>query len=680
MTAQYLPLQSDYDRVAAWLVAQGFTLTANDPTHTTIFAQGAVAAVAKALGVAFARVATADGEFTSAVSAPSLPAEVANPVLSIDGLQPHRRAHPPPHQPRSSAATSVGAGFFTPADVSAAYRVPANLSGSGQTIAILMDATVKPADLTLFWSTAGLTQSVANFTAVAVGAGGNADAAEAALDVEWSGGIASGAKIRLYTISSLSNTSILKGCAQILTDAAGDPTLRIVSMSFGGSEPTSTGALGQAFAQLAAAGITVCAASGDGGSNPNLITGAYGAANPLSVEYPASDPNVTGVGGTTLAFDANYNELSETSWFQASLAEGTGGGISSIVARPSWQTGTGVPAGTLRCVPDVAAVSDGSLNGTQFGGFIVLNGQADPGNEGVAGTSLATQVFAGLLAVVNQARSLSGQSSLGLLGPTIYPLIGTAAMNDITTGTNGAYFAGPGYDLCTGVGSPNMASLVTVLGGAPVITAQPQSATVKLGAGFSFGVTATGGGLNYQWYDNGTAIAGATSSTYSKTAAAASDAGAYTVVVANGAGGVTSAAATLTVITPPVIATQPQSASVAVGAGFSFSVTATGANLNYQWSLNGATIAGATSATYSKGSSASSDAGSYVVAVSNIAGSVTSAAATLSLTTVSAPAPAAGGGGGGGGGAPSLWFDGALALALATRLACRRRAGAPTAA
>jgi subtilase family serine protease len=93
MEARYLPLQSDYDRTAAWLVSEGFTLTTSDPNHTNLFARGTVAAVAKSFGVTFARVATDDGEFTSAVTIPSLPADVAEPILGIDGLQPHRQAH-----------------------------------------------------------------------------------------------------------------------------------------------------------------------------------------------------------------------------------------------------------------------------------------------------------------------------------------------------------------------------------------------------------------------------------------------------------------------------------------------------------------------------------------------------------------------------------------------------------
>jgi kumamolisin len=595
MAARYLPLQSDYDRTAAWLESQGFTLTLADPNHTNLFASGPVAAVATSFGVTFARVATADGEFTSAITAPSLPAEIAAPVLNVGGLQPHVRSHVPKRVRKAIAsAVTNDKGFFTPADITAYYRVPSNLTGAGQTIAIIMDANVQPSDLTAFWSVSGLTQSIGNFTAISVGTppANQNDADEASLDVQWAGGMAPAAKLRLYTIANLTDTRILGACTQILKDAQTDPTLRVVAMSFGGPEAAND-PLVQSFAQLTAAGLTSCAASGDGGSNPNFTTGFYSPSSPLAVGYPASDPNVTGVGGTTITFDGNFNGSSETVWFQASNSlgggpAGSGGGTSAFFARPSWQTGPGVPAGNSRCEPDVTAVSTGLMpasSSQQIGALTIVGGVV----QGVGGTSLAVQVFGGLMALTNQARAASGLGSVGLLGPALYPLNGTAAINDITTGNNGAWSATVGYDLASGLGSVNMTALIPALGG----------------------------------------------------------------------------------VVPPIITAQPQSTSVNLGNLFSFSVTATGGGLTYQWSLNGAAIAGATGSSYVKGISTSSDAGSYTVAVSNVAGSVTSASATLTVVAPAAPAPAASGGGGG---APSVWFDAALALLVGARLAFRRRA------
>jgi kumamolisin len=568
MEAKHLPLLSDYNRIAAWLASQGFTLILADSNHTNIFARGTVAQVAQAFGVTFARVSNADGEFTSAVSAPSLPPELAGPVLSIDGLQQHIRAHPPRHRlggrAKPDAVTSAPGGYFTPADINAAYNVPATLTGSGQTIAIIMDASVKNSDLTAFWSTSGLTQTVNNVTVIPVPANstpGTADADEASLDVEWAGGMAPGAKIRLYALTSLTTSNIALACTQILNDASANH-ITVVLMSFGGPE-AAFGALQQGFASMVAAGITPCSSSGDGGSRPSATTGVYGLANPLGVSYPASDQNVIGVGGTAISFNVNagYTDAGEVVWFQSTPtpAGGSGGGFSNVVARPFWQTGPGVPSTVWRCVPDVAAISLGSSGGTLFGGFTMVNGSI----EGAGGTSLSVQVFGGLVALINQARATNGLGSLGALGPFLYPLNpvnGSGAFTDITSGSNGTdgnYPAGPGYDLCSGLGSPNVTNLVLALGGVvpPTITSQPQSASVTTGGAFSFSVSATGGGtLAYQWFLNGSAISGAVSSTFSKGSSSASDAGAYTVVVSNAAGSATSAAATLTVNAPAAAA------------------------------------------------------------------------------------------------------------------------------
>jgi hypothetical protein len=186
-----------------------------------------------------------------------------------------------------------------------------------------------------------------------------------------------------------------------------------------------------------------------------------------------------------------------------------------------------------------------------------------------------------------------------------------------------------------GSGSSNI-----VKGGtAPTITAQPQNQTVALGATATFSVAATGTApLSYQWSESGTAINGATSSSYTTPATVSGDNGAtFTVAVSNSAGSQTSNAATLTVTgaaVAPMITSQPQSQSVTVGATATFSVTATGtAPLSYQWSKSGAAITGATGATYTTPATVSGDNGAtFTVKVSNAAGSQTSNAVTLTVT------------------------------------------------
>lgn len=173
----------------------------------------------------------------------------------------------------------------------------------------------------------------------------------------------------------------------------------------------------------------------------------------------------------------------------------------------------------------------------------------------------------------------------------------------------------------------------------PVITTQPQSQTIAVGASTSLSVVATGSGLKYQWYRKGSLMASATSAVLQIASATTTDAGNYSVTVSNSAGKVTSATAKLSVLTPPSITTQPASRTVKAGSRTTFSVRAAGSSpLSYQWYRNGVAISGATSASYSISSVKTNHVGTYKVLVRNPVGSVTSADATLKLSGVIAAA------------------------------------------
>jgi kumamolisin len=534
LEANYLPSASDYEKVRSWLTQNGFTLTLDDANHTNIFARGTIAQIEAACDVSFARVATADGEFSSAVTAASLPADIAGSVLSIAGLQPHLRAR----HPRRAATAAAGTGGEnvapTPGDIAQAYNVPSTMTGAGQTIAIIGDAVPLNSDLTTFWSVCGISQSLNTFTVVPVNGGAPAsnDAFEATLDVEWASAMAPGAAIRLYTIPDYLYSDITAAATQVLNDLAQFPTIHQLNISIGGPENLAGSAAvlqsySQVYAELAASGVSVFACSGDGGSNPDPdLTNLYGAAYPLTPEYPASDPNLTAVGGTAISFDQTWTPTAEGVWFTASEpgstgTVGTGGGQSAIFQRQTWQAGAGVPSGAARCVPDVAAQANAGL--AIFGGTQYL----------AWGTSLATPIWAGICADMNQVRAAGGLAPLGLVGAWVYPLLGTSGLTDIAAGTNGAYTAGPGYDLCTGVGTPQVAKLMALIDNTPVvsnsggaatstsvvlavqgpdsslITLQPTSQTVATGSSAVFSVGAAAS-ASFQWYANGTAIAGAT--------------------------------------------------------------------------------------------------------------------------------------------------------------------------
>ena len=472
MEAKYLPFRGDFARVSAWLLSQGLEMTMDDPNHTNVFVHGTVAKVSAALGVNFSRVVTGDGEFTSAVTAPSLPADLARVVLGIDGLQPHILMHVP--KPRLDVVTNVS-GLVTPADLLAGYNVPGNLNGNGQTIAIIMSAAPLSSDLTTFWTNSGITRpGSATYTLIDVNDGSqtgptepNGADGEVAMDAEWSTGMAPGASLRVYATPSLSYYDLMVACELVINDGGGST---ICSYSAAGPEEfdTLSSVMGnsQQFALMASAGITMLASSGDSGSNPNTTgTNGYAPTNAISVMYPASDPDVAGIGGTTPTFDASWNMISEAAWseipFTMTNPNATGGGVSTVFTKPAWQTGGSLLAGeTMRCVPDVSAMSTAietiGMNTYGTGAYVELNGSTN----GEGGTSLASPMWAGMAAILNQALVNSGRANLGLLMPHVYPLLGTSSFNDITSGNNGAYNAVAGYDLCTGIGTPNIGNII----------------------------------------------------------------------------------------------------------------------------------------------------------------------------------------------------------------------------
>ena len=213
----------------------------------------------------------------------------------------------------------------------------------------------------------------------------------------------------------------------------------------------------------------------------------------------------------------------------------------------------------------------------------------------------------------------------------------------VTAGDAGSYAAVASNS--AGTATSAVATLtVSTATTAPTITTQPSSQTVAPGGAASFTVAASGSPTpTYQWQKGGVNIAGATGATYSIASVTAGDAGSYTAVASNSAGSATSSAATLTVSTAtsaPTITTQPASQTVAPGGAASFTVTASGNPApTYQWQKGGVNIAGATGATYTIASVATTDAGNYTAVASNSAGTATSAAATLTVSTATtAPA------------------------------------------
>jgi kumamolisin len=326
-----------------------------------------------------------------------------------------------------------------------------NVNGSGQTIGILIDTFPTDADLQGFWQRNNLPVTLAQIEKINV-QGGHLPAPEGeeTLDVEWSSGVAPGAKIRIYASGSLKFVDLDRALDRILGDLPTQPGMRQLSISLGLGETYLNGPGGevatehQKFLKLAAAGVNVFVSTGDAGSNPDQT--GQSATGPTQVEYESSDPCVIGVGGTTLKLAPDGKVASEVGW-----ASG-GGGKSIYFPRPSWQAGPGV-SGSRRLVPDVSVTAD-----PDEGGFVLLHGQV----KQYGGTSWSAPVWAGFCALINQARAKAGKTPLPFLNPLIYPLRSTC-FRDIQAGNNGAYHAVSGYDLVSGLGVPNVKALIQAL-------------------------------------------------------------------------------------------------------------------------------------------------------------------------------------------------------------------------
>lgn len=498
MAAKYFPTAADYQAVVDWLTGQGFKITRRDDTHLAVFARASVGKIGQALKVNFARVSMEGVEYTSAVSAPSLPATLSPLLVGVNGLQPHVRARkhlvmPSAMKPNSLTDTNPP---YLPSQVAQAYQAnglyTSGVTGTGQTIGIVIDTFPTTSDLQQFWSTYHVNQSINNIQFIQVIAGTlPAPSGEETLDVEWSSSIAPGAKVRVYATTDLSFSNLDQAYAQIYTDVTTHPEygLHQLSLSFGLGETYSTASQvstdSQYFANLASAGVTVFVSSGDGGSTPG--TGSAGdTTGPVQADTPASDPNVTGVGGTSLTLNSSGNESSESAWNLS------GGGTSIYFTRPTWQTGAGLPSGTTRAVPDVSAVADPNT-----GAYVTLNGA----QVVYGGTSWSSPTWAGFCALLNQSRANVNLPSLGLLGPKIYPLLGSANFRDITTGSNSnrsgvGYSAGVGYDLVTGIGVPNLQGLAQALVG---VQSTPLATTVAPAQNATFSVATNTAVTNYQW-------------------------------------------------------------------------------------------------------------------------------------------------------------------------------------
>ncbi len=353
---------------------------------------------------------------------------------------------------RASAAAGVS---YTPRQVGQLYQFPLDADGIGETVGILeLGGGYKPADLKNYFSALGIKEPAVISVSVDKGkntrTNPNTADSEVLLDIEVVGALVPGAKIAVYFAP---NTS--QGFQDALTTAIHDTTNKasVISISWGSAESTWTvqamTAFDSAAQDAAALGVTICAASGDSGSSDGVNDGAN------HVDFPSSSPHVLACGGTSLK-TANGKITSETVWNDGPQGGAGGGGFSNQFPLPAWQASANIkpPSDGGRGVPDVSGDAD-----PETGYRVLVDGQSLV----IGGTSAVAPLWSSLVALLNEKLG----RPLGFLQPALYGLPQTSdAFHDITSGSNGAFAAGPGWDAATGLGSPSGENLLQALSGA----------------------------------------------------------------------------------------------------------------------------------------------------------------------------------------------------------------------
>lgn len=526
---------ADTSRVSQWVSAQGLTVTSVSPTHISF--SGDVTHLEAALQTTINRYQVQGVEHLANATEISLPSAVANVTLGVRNLadfRPHPRVRLRPHYNYGT----TGDHFLAPDDFTTIYDVKAlynaGYTGSGQNMVVVGQSEILASDVDAFRSAAGLTAKDPTLTLVPDSGPAHetkdGDEEESDLDVEWSGAIAKAATVNFVYVGSSTSYSVFDA----LIYAIDNDLAPVISISYGACESSFEAAdvstLTAAFEQANAQGQTIVAASGDNGAadcdestgNQTVTSATQG----LAVDLPAASPYVTGVGGSEFSGDVSspstywgssnnstngsaISYIPETSWNDTDTTtpsnglSASGGGKSTLFSKPSWQTGTGVPADGARDVPDIALNASPQHDGYLFcSQGSCTNGFLDSKNEPnvAGGTSFGAPTFSALLTLINQELGSSGQ---GNINPSLYSLATSTpvAFHDITTGNNEVpctagstdcgssgeigYVAGVGYDQVTGLGSIDANELATAFAAASSTAPTLISTTTNLTASTS---------------------------------------------------------------------------------------------------------------------------------------------------------------------------------------------------
>lgn len=436
------------------------TIVEVDLARRSIVLAGTVANMNEAFATELLLFQSPEGVFRGRVGTLYIPSNLADIIVGVFGLD--ERPQAKTHFRRLTAQIgpkAAGDTSYTPIAVSRLYDYPTAGTGSGQTVAIIeLGGGFRSSELKTYFSGLGI-KTTPSVTAVSVDGAQNqpvgdpnsADG-EVLLDIEIVGAIAPAAKIAVYFAP---NTD--QGFLDAITTAVHDTVRKpsVISISWGGPESSWTAqsltAFDQAFQDAGLLGVTVCCASGDGGSADGVTDGA------AHVDFPASSPHVLACGGTRL--ESSKNKITkEVVWDQGAGNGASGGGVSETFPLPAYQASANVPVSVNpshfkgRGVPDISGDAD-PATGYQI--------RVDGRSAVFGGTSTVAPLWAALIALINQQL----RQPVGFLNTALYAAAAKKALHDITSGNNGAYTAGPGWDACTGLGSPDGQALLTALTG-----------------------------------------------------------------------------------------------------------------------------------------------------------------------------------------------------------------------
>ena len=653
LTARFGPREADYAAVKEFARTNGFIITAEHPNHLLLNVVSRAANVEKAFHIKLYNFKHPNEarEFFAPDAEPTVDATL--PIADIQGLSDYSRPHPHLHKVLANALPKTGtapdgSGSYFANDFRNAYAAGTTNTGAGQIVGLLQFDGYYAADITKYATSAGGGRTNIVLQKVLLDGfngtpttGVNSGNSEVALDIEMSMAMAPGlSKIVVFEAGPTGLPNDILNSMLTFSN-----TIKQLSCSWGwdGGPNVTTDNI---FQLMAGAGQSFFNASGDSDA---FVTGSNNDVNNTNqVNIPSGSPYITQVGGTTLTMSGSgVSFASETVWNDGTVNAnggywGSTGGICTLYNIPSWQAATSMSANsgstTKRNIPDVALTANN------------VYCTYDNGSAGAfGGTSCAAPLWAGYMALVNQQAAANGIAPAGFINPAVYNLSRTAnytnCFHDVTTGNNawpssaGKYAAVTGYDLATGLGTPNGVNLINALAPLantpPAITTSPQSQTNTLGGTGTFSVIATGSApLGYQWYFID-AISGATNASLVISNAATTNAGNYFVIVTNSFGSATSSVATLTVtLAPTVLSFAP-----AFGAT-NDSITITGllfSNVTAV-SFNGAAASYAVNSSSSITATVPVDANSGPISVTTVNGTGSSANSFTVLAGNGAPA------------------------------------------